>query len=229
MAATCASHRLELGLGQDEELRRRQPEPVRPELDLRRRLLARHVEHRARRAGEGGRGLEEQRGLADARVAADEDERARHDPAAQHAVELGHARVDPGRVRRRHGRQGDGDDPARRAGGRRGAAAAARSPREGGPLLHDRVELPAVRTAPVPLPGLEPARLAPVHRRGFHGFGLPAPDGGVAVPRPMAARMSARKQEAPLGALQERGEILVDRRVLEQAAEGPLAAPRDAR
>ena len=102
------------------------------------------------------------------------------------------------------------------------------------PLLDDRVELAAVGAAAVPLARLEAAGLAAVDGHGPHGRGVPAPGRrrGARRGRPPADRRAdeGAQEETPLGALQERGEVLVDGRVLDQAAEralAPLDPPRD--
>ena len=158
---------------------------------------------------------------------ADQDQGARHDAAAEDPVELGDARVDAGGPLGRHGGQGDRGRRGRGAPGRGRAPAAGRAAGDARPLLDDRVELAAVGAAAVPLARLEAAGLAPVDGHGPHGVALrrrPAArrPGG----RPPADRGADERaqEQAPLGPLQEGGEVLVDRRVLDQAAERPLAA-----
>jgi len=74
--------------------RARDAEPVRAELYLGRRLLARDVEDRGPRVGERAAGLEEQGGLADAGIASDENEGSGDDAAPQDAIQLADARGD---------------------------------------------------------------------------------------------------------------------------------------
>ena len=87
------AHRVQLGLGQDLHVVAA-PEPGRPQLDLRDRLLAGH-EQRPAVARDRAQRSEEQRRLADTGLAADEHERGRNQAAPEHAVELRYAGGDP--------------------------------------------------------------------------------------------------------------------------------------
>ena len=118
------------GLGRDPDVCRgavEEPEPLCPEPDLRRGLLAGRVQDPvgADSRGDAGRSLEEQRRLADPRLAADEDDRPRDEAPAQHPVELGDPDGQPRPIRRpdvTQSRRGDGaadagaDREARRFG-----------------------------------------------------------------------------------------------------------------
>ena len=77
------------------------PQPIGPELELRRAFLARNVQYAAL-AGEAIGRLHEQRRFADARVAAEQHHHAREQTAAGHAVQLGHARGDARGVHHRY-------------------------------------------------------------------------------------------------------------------------------
>ena len=115
-------HGLDVGLRDHGHLQRRAGEPLGPQLDLRRRLLAGDVERAppgARQVAERHRG---QRRLADPRRAAEQHERAWDEPSAEHPVEL----ADPGLQPRDAGRLDLGErDRLDRAARRRGAPAAA--------------------------------------------------------------------------------------------------------
>jgi hypothetical protein len=97
-SAAAVARMLDAGLRQQPQAadraaryRPRQPEPVRAQAHLLRRLLAGDVEHRLARRHRGG-GLQQQRRLADAGIAADQHHRARHQAAAEHPVQLDAAR-----------------------------------------------------------------------------------------------------------------------------------------
>ncbi len=148
--------RVELGLREDLDVRR-SAEPLRAELHLRDRLLARD-EQRATVAAHRLQGGEEQRRLADARLAADEHERGRHEPAAEHAVELRDAGRDPLRLL-----DLDVDEPQQRLRRRLGRAHLAEH------LLDERPERVAARALAEPAPGRVAAlRARELNRRLRH-------------------------------------------------------------
>ena len=101
---------IQLRLGQDLDLLRA-AEPIGPKLDLCDRLLSRDEQATPARSGDVAERCQEQRRLADTRLATDEHERSGHEATAEDAVELGHARVDPGRLLGTHI-----DEPFRRRG-----------------------------------------------------------------------------------------------------------------
>ena len=85
----------EIGLGQGGHREGTLAEPLGPHPDLRRRLLAGHVEDGAAGCGEVTEGHRRDRALADPRRAAEQDERAGDEPAAEDAVELADAGPEP--------------------------------------------------------------------------------------------------------------------------------------
>ena len=137
-------------------------QPVGAHLDLLRRLLARHIQHRPDRVGHHGRDFQEQGRLADAGVPADEHQRTGHDAAAQHAVEflqrdaIARVAVDVDVAQRLRPRAEAAVDVQR-------ARAAARLP----DLLDQRIPLATLRALPGPARRLVAALLANIDRLYF--------------------------------------------------------------
>ena len=82
--------RLQVVLSQHQEAVAGDVQPLRPQLELLHRFLARNVDHRAEGAGDLVGQLQQERGLADPRVAADQDEGAGDYAPAQDLVQLAH-------------------------------------------------------------------------------------------------------------------------------------------
>ena len=86
---------VEVGLAQDEQPLAGDPEPLGPQSDLLRRLLARDVEHLADRLRDVPGDVQHQGALPDPGISADQHDRARNDAAAEDSVELLDRDVDP--------------------------------------------------------------------------------------------------------------------------------------
>ena len=142
---------LDAGLGGKLYRRLRQPQPLGPQPDLRYRLFAGDIDDGSPRLRQRAGSLEQERRLADAGIAADEERRAAHEAAAGDAVELGHAGLDPGRLRRFAGERGKRDDTTLARFLARPGGDAAR-----GSLLDERVPLTAIVATPLPA-GRDPA------------------------------------------------------------------------
>jgi hypothetical protein len=164
-------HGVQVGLGEHRDLQRRAGQPLGPQLDLRRALLAGDVERAPAGAGQVAERHRCQRRLADARRAAQQHERAGHQPAPEDAVELPDAGEEPGDLDRLDVGEAD------RAGGGAcavtGVAAAASLCRGCPGLLRERVPLAAARAAAVPFRLLVAAGGAGEHgrRAGHRGVG----------------------------------------------------------
>ena len=148
--------RLDARLREQQQLRRRDPQPLGADLRLQERLLRGHVEHlQPGRRDAVGR-LEQQRGLPDPRIAADQHRRSEHRAAAEDAVEL----LDPGQHARRVHRLDFRDRRRLARGERRLLAHRLRDDA----LLGQRIPLLAIRAPPRPARLLRPALLADVNR-----------------------------------------------------------------
>ena len=165
---------LHAGLGDDPDplpgRTRREPEPRRPEPDLRRGLLAGGVEHARGDLGDARGDLEQERGLADPRLAAQQHDGAGHQPAAQHPVELPDADRTPDRGR---GVDGMGERDRGVAGGDRDRTPARLVADDG---LHEGVPLAARATLAFPAGNRGAAALADEATldAGHAGYRVPA-------------------------------------------------------
>src|ERR1700730_10756447 len=109
---------VEVVLGQHHKAVALDAKTLRPQLQLLDRLLARHVENRAVRAGHLAGELQQQGRLANAGIAADQHQGAGHDSAAQYLVELSHGEPEPvglgkADLCQRHGLRARNADPPR--------------------------------------------------------------------------------------------------------------------